>query len=112
MRKAHPLRKRARDFGGEYVLGMRDLKTHACYLIYGELAPGETGRRVSPGEGHEEILLAVTGDVTLVEGTEASVLREGEAVHFAGEETVLLSNPGRETCVYVLAGGHSSGGHS
>lgn len=111
MRKTHPLRKRAVDFGGEYVLGLRDLKTHACYLIYGELEPGETGRKVSPGEGHEEILFAVHGDLNVSEGTETAVLREGEALHFVGEECVMLSNPGAEKAVYILAGGHSSGGH-
>jgi uncharacterized cupin superfamily protein len=111
MRKFHPLRKRAVDFGGEYVLGMRDLKTHACYLIYGELKPGETGRKICPGPGHEEILLAVQGELRVSEGTEESILGEGEAVHFAGEETVFLSNPGQEKAVYVLAGGHSAGGH-
>jgi uncharacterized cupin superfamily protein len=111
MRKIHPLRKRAVDFGGEYVLGLRDLKTHACYLIYGELAPGESGRKICPGSGHEEILLAVRGDLEMNEGTGAAALREGEAVHFVGEEAVFLANPGSEKAVYVLAGGHSAGGH-
>ena len=31
---------------GEYVLGARETGSHACYLIYGVLKPGEKGREL------------------------------------------------------------------
>lgn len=111
MRKIYSLRKIALGAGGEYVLGARDLRTHACYLIYGELAPGERERKVCPGAGHEEILLAVKGNLSLSAENEEIRLQEGEALHFKEEETVFLANPGQEKSVYILAGGHSGQAH-
>ena len=35
------VKRLAKEQGGEYVLGMKDLHTHACYLIFGTLAPEE-----------------------------------------------------------------------
>jgi hypothetical protein len=109
--KTHPLRRLAREAGGEYVLGMKDLHTHACYLIYGELDPGEEGRKVCPGDGHEEILMAVQGDLELSAGEFTGRLPEGEALHLRGEDSFLLANPGETRVLYVLAGGHSAKGH-
>lgn len=111
MRKFHPLRTWARQTCGECILGARVLKTHACYLIYGELAPGEEGRKVSPGSGHEEILMALQGDIELTEGPETQVLHEGEAVHIVEDESMTLANRGTEKAVYILAGGHPGKGH-
>jgi uncharacterized cupin superfamily protein len=111
MRKYHPLRTWARQEGGESILGARVLKTHACYLIYGELAPGEEGRKVSPGFGHEEILMSVLGDIEVTDKDGTTVLREGEAVHVVEEEAMTLANRGADKAVYVLAGGHSGKGH-
>ena len=111
MEKIHSLRDLARSAGGEYVLGARDLSTHACYLIYGELKPGESGRKVCPGGGHEEILLAVTGDLDLAGPEGRTRLPEGAAVHLKEEETYALANPGAAPAIYVLAGGHSGKPH-
>ena len=36
---------------GEYVLGSSDLKTHACYLIYGVLKLNEKERLIKAGKG-------------------------------------------------------------
>jgi len=36
---------------GEYVLGSRDTGSHACYLIYGVLKPGEKGREFEARRG-------------------------------------------------------------
>ena len=36
---------------GEYVLGSSDLKTHACYLVYGVLKLNEKERLIKPGKG-------------------------------------------------------------
>jgi len=109
--KTHSLRQLALQADGEYVLGLKDLRTHACYLIYGELQPGEEGRKVCPGRGHEEILLAVIGDLELSGAASKGRLQEGEAIHVKGEETFWLKNPGDSQAIYVLAGGHSGAEH-
>lgn len=109
--KKFPVRKLACENGGEYVLGMKDLGTHACYLIYGELQPGESGREVCPGPGHEEILLAVRGSLRLSGAKLRGELPEGCTVHLRGEDRGTLANPGTTTAVYVIAGGHSKAGH-
>ncbi|MEW6347646.1 MAG: hypothetical protein AB1646_01170 [Thermodesulfobacteriota bacterium] len=92
--------------GGEYVLGMKDLATHACYLIYGTLRPGEGGRRVKPGQGHEEILCAVVGTLLIHTPDEVFTLESGHAVHVREDESFEISNPGPEPVVYIMAGGH------
>lgn len=109
--KKTDLRRLAQQTGGEYVYGADDTGSHACYLIYGILKPGEAVRKVKPGKGHEEMLLSVncplalTGDVT-------GILEPGNAVHLSGEQTCYLENPGTAEATYVLAGGHSTGhGH-
>jgi hypothetical protein len=48
---------------GEYILGFQDTGSHACYMIYGFLKPNEKGRVAKPGKGHEEIVLAIKGDL-------------------------------------------------
>lgn len=111
MKKTYPLRSLCGNEDGEYVLGHHDLDTHACYLIYGELGPGETGRKACPGLGHEEILLAVSGDIAVCGGDDKLLLREGEAVHLVEDETFYLENPGNSRAVYVMAGGHSGKSH-
>lgn len=111
MLKQHPLRKYATDGGGEYVLGAKDLLTHACYLIYGELGPGEGNRKVRPGKGHEEILMAVAGALDITGEPFSGLLDEGEAIHLREDETCFISNPGESRAVYVLAGGHSGKEH-
>lgn len=101
--------KAASAEGGEQILGSQDTGSHACYMVYGVMKPGETGRRIRPGSGHEELVLAVAGDF-LVTGRYAGELKEGAAFHLIGDETCFLENPGAAEAVYVLAGGHSTGG--
>jgi len=101
---------RALEEGGEFVLGVKDTGTHACYMIYGTLKPGEKGRLIKPGAGHEELVLAVKGDIG-VTGKENWTLREGTAFHIAGDDECFLDNESSEEAVYVVAGGHSEGGH-
>ncbi|HTF99809.1 MAG TPA: hypothetical protein VK654_04375 [Nitrospirota bacterium] len=96
---------------GEYLLGSRETGSHACYLIYGVLKPGERDRELKPGHGHEEIILAVSGDLQC-SGKYSGILRQGQAVHMIGEETVSVENRGKESAVYVICGGHSGGGHA
>lgn len=93
---------------GEYVLGADATGSHACYLIYGVLAPGEKGAELRPGRGHEEMVLCIEGELRLTGGV---ILRTGQAVHLHGEETCRAENSGPGRAVYVIAGGHAAGGH-
>ncbi len=91
---------------GEYVLGARETGSHACYLIYGVLKPGEKGRELKPGKGHEEIVLAIAGDLQL-SGHYTGMLKQGQAIHLEGEQMCRAENPGTINAVYVISGGHS-----
>jgi len=98
------------ETSGEYILGAEATGSHACYLIYGRLQGREKGRRLQPGKGHEELILALKGNLNL-SGFSAGTLPEGQAVHLRGEETLWLENPSAEPAVYVIAGGHAAGGN-
>ena len=91
---------------GESILGSRDTGSHACYLIYGVLKPGEKGRELKPGKGHEEIVLAIAGDLHL-SGHDTGILKQGQAIHLQGEQSCLAGNPGAINVTYVISGGHS-----
>lgn len=95
---------------GEYILGVRETGSHACYLVYGVLKPGEKGRELKPGHGHEEIVLALIGDLRLT-GHPTGMLKQGQALHLTGEESVIVENPGNSQAYYVIAGGHSGHRH-
>ena len=105
------IRKRALSSeSGEYVLGLEDTGSHACYMIYGVLKPGETGRLLKPGKGHEEMILAMKGDLVL-SGDISGRLEQGSAFHIVGETSAFLENPGSDEAVYIISGGHSEHGH-
>ncbi len=95
---------------GEHILGFKETGSHACYMIYGILKPAEKGRVIKPGEGHEEIVLAMKGDIT-VTGHYTGTLKEGSALHITGEHACFLENKGISEAIYIIAGGHSEGGH-
>jgi len=95
---------------GETILGAEDTGSHACYLIYGRMRGREKNRRLKPGKGHEELILAVQGDFQL-SGQAEGTLKQGQAVHLNGEETLFLENLTDRPAVYVLAGGHSEAGN-
>lgn len=111
MMKTFDLKALAKSAGGEYVLGVRDTGTHACYLIYGTVWPGDPPRMIKPGAGHEEIIMAVEGEFG-VSGHFAGRIKEGEAFHMAGEAECFLVNVTDKPAVYIASGGHSeTGGH-
>jgi len=95
---------------GEYILGLEDTGSHACYMIYGILKPGEKGRLIKPGDGHEEIVLAMKGDLMLT-GDVSGRLEQGSAFHIVGETSAFLENLGSDEAVYVISGGHSAHDH-
>lgn len=109
--KTFDVEKLANDQGGEYVLGMKDLHTHACYMVYGVLKPHEGDRLVKPGEGHEEILVPVTGPVHVLAEKGDYVLEQGNAVHIKEDESFFIANNTDKMVIYVLAGGHCSEHH-
>ena len=95
---------------GECLLGSQETGSHACYLIYAILQPGETGRELTPGHGHEEIVLTLQGDLTLT-NAHVGTLKQGQALHLTGDEAVLAGNAGAMPAVYVVSGGHAGHGH-
>jgi len=105
--KVYDLRRTAtQSERGESLLGFRDLQSHACYMMYGVLRPGEEKRKIQPGKGHEEIILAITGDIH-VTGCTTGTLKEGFAFHIRGEEECFFHNTGESEVVYLIAGGHT-----
>lgn len=108
--KKTDLRGKAEKGDGEYVFGAEDTGSHACYMIYGVLKPGEKERMIRPGKGHEEILAVVKGNLT-VTGQYSGALEEGHAFHIEDDQTCFLENMGNSEAVYIVAGGHSGHGH-
>jgi hypothetical protein len=108
--KTFDIREKAKASGGEYVLGVKDTQSHACYMIYGFLKPGEKGRLIKPGSGHEELVASLKGDIK-VSGCFNGILKEGTAFHIKGESECFFENDSSEEAVYIIAGGHSEGGH-
>lgn len=96
---------------GEYILGAERTGSHACYMIYGVMKPGEKGRELKAGQGHEELFFAAKGEFTVTGHCEGRI-KEGQAIHLKGEETCMLENISAHEAVYILSGGHSSGGHT
>jgi len=95
---------------GESVFGLEHTGSHACYMIYGILKPGQDKRVITPGKGHEEMVLAVKGNFEIT-GRLNGELKEGFAFHIAGEDTVYLQNTDTTDACYVIAGGHSQDSH-
>ncbi|MCB2188863.1 MAG: cupin domain-containing protein [Deltaproteobacteria bacterium] len=107
--KIYDLAGRVFREGGETVLGLKDLGTHACYMLYGVLAEGDPARLLRPGPGHEEIILVMSGAMRLTapDGEETR-LQAGQAIYLQGEESRDAFTAGPGECRYVAAGGHSS----
>lgn len=95
---------------GEYILGSEDTGSHACYMIKGFLKPGDSKRLIKPGKGHEEIVLVMKGDIE-VSGHYSGTIKEGCAFHIAGDDECFLENKNEHEVIYIVAGGHSEGGH-
>jgi hypothetical protein len=95
---------------GEYILGSEQTGSHACYMIYGTMKSGERGRRLKPGRGHEELVLAASGDF-MVTGHFTGTIKEGQALHLIGDETCWLQNDTNLQAAYMISGGHSDEGH-
>ncbi len=110
MLKTYDCLMRAKAEGGETVLGSEELGTQACYLIYGVLEPGQKGRVLNPGPGHEEIIVLVAGVATLSGPDGSQNLKLGEAFYLKGDVTYTLGNQQKWPAVYIAAGGRSGEG--
>ncbi len=110
MLKTYDCLMRAKAEGGETVLGTEELETQG-YLIYGIVEPGQKGRVLNPGPGHEEIFCLVAGMATLVGPEGSQNLKVGEAFSLKGDVTYTLENNQKAPVVYIAAGGHSGEGH-
>jgi hypothetical protein len=55
-------------------------------------------------------VLALSGDLTCV-GHFSGTLKEGQALHLKGEESVVVGNRGQAVARYVVSGGHAEHGH-
>jgi len=95
---------------GEYILGAKQTGSHASYLVYGVLKPREKGRELKAGKGHEELFLVIKGRFKVTGHCEGEI-GEGQAIHLKGEEICVVENLTDVEAIYVLAGGHSDGGH-
>jgi len=91
---------------GESLLGFHETGSHACYMVYGTMKAKEKGRRVKPGAGHEEIVLAAKEDLE-VTGFYSGKLKEGLAFLIQGDQECFLENRGESDAIYIVAGGHS-----
>lgn len=92
----------------EYVVGPKQTASRGIYLVLGEMKEGEI-RRLSPGEGHEEILTVRSGKVLIRRGGDEQELGEGEAIYIGPEFEGEIE--AREEASYFSAGGHVPGGH-
>lgn len=113
MKQVYDLAGRVLREGGETILGLKDLGTHACYLIYGVLEPGGEPRVLKPGEGHEEIILCLSGAIQVQGPGGGLTLQPGQAIYLKGAETWQATAAGTLEARYAAAGGHTPGpGHS
>ena len=96
----------AADETGESIFGLEHTGSHACYMIYGIIKPGENNRLIKPGLGHEEMIIAVKGNLEMT-GHVTGTLTEGCAFHLKGDASVYLENKGNGPAEYVISGGHS-----
>lgn len=90
----------------EYSLGPGELGG-SVYLTYGRLRPNETSKRLSPGEGREEIICILKGSIRIKSGKTSFTVGAGEAFHSKDAQVFLLDNLGDEEAVYIAAGGVS-----
>lgn len=95
---------------GEYIVGSEATGSHACYLMYGVIK-GDEEREMKPGEGHEEIIAIIEGEVEVYAQNKVRSLKKGEALYLRGEEAVKIKPAGGKLTIYVVAGGHSDSSH-
>ncbi len=100
------------DTSGEIALGPKESGTLTTYMIYGVLAPRETGRRLRPGKGREEILFVISGQVQLESrGVSDATCLAGSAVALPEGSDFWVTNPTMQSVQYIIAGGFTEPAH-
>lgn len=92
---------------GEYIIGVENTGSHACYMIYGILKSKDKPRLIKPGKGHEEIILILKGRVKIND----KILETGDSFHIVEEEFCFIENIGDSEVIYIISGGHSEKEH-
>jgi glyoxylate utilization-related uncharacterized protein len=88
----------------EFIIGSREIEKHSVYLVYGEVAKGES-RTMAP-DGHDEILLLLSGEVTIESNGMKISLKKEQALYMKPDETCTLNV--LTDCRYVIAGTHTT----
>lgn len=88
----------------EYILGSAATGRHSVYLVYGELA--KDARKTMAPDGHDEILLLLSGTARLEDGVQHLTLQAEQAVSLNPEESLTFT--ALEDCRYLVAGTHTS----
>jgi mannose-6-phosphate isomerase-like protein (cupin superfamily) len=87
----------------EYIVGSADTGKHTVYLVYGEV-PGGEKRSMAP-DGHDEILLLLSGEALLEKSGESIALKQEQAVSMEPDESFTFT--ALSDCRYVVAGTHT-----
>ena len=95
---------------GEFIVGPTVIGSRTTYLVYNEVAPGQTVP-LRAGHGHEEIFLVVSGSGRLNLGGEEALLAAGQGAYLGEGPDGTVTAAGGEALHYVCAGGHVPGGH-
>ena len=88
----------------EYILGSAATGRHSVYLVSGEVS--RHASKVMTPEGHDEILLLLSGAAVLENGQQRLALQPDQAVVINPDETVTFT--ALEDCRYLVAGTHTS----
>ncbi len=95
---------------GEFIVGPTVVGSRTTYLVYNEVAPGQTVP-LRAGHGHEEIFLVIAGSGNLILGGEEVLLTAGQGAYLGEGPDGTLTAVGGDALHYVCAGGHVPGGH-
>lgn len=87
----------------ECIVGSADTGKHSVYLVYGEASRDEK-RNMIP-DGHDEILLLLSGDALLENNAQRITLRQEQAVFMNPDESFTFT--ALSDCRYVVAGTHT-----
>jgi len=88
----------------EYIVGSEEIKKHSVYLVYGEAESGEK-REMTPN-GHDEILLLLSGDAKLENKDIKISLKKDQAVYMSPDEAFTFT--ALSDCKYIVAGTHTT----
>ena len=91
----------------EYILGSAATGRHSVYLFSGEVS--RHASKMTTPDGHDEILLLLSGTALLEDGQQRLTLQPEQAVALNPEESFTFT--ALEDCRYLVAGTHT-GAHA